>query len=86
MTRMSTVVASMLVYVATGTNPMGERIVAEMIDADKNGTVMGAVYDRTARVPVVGEWSGAGMMRVRGPEGREYELEVVDNGMCMFFK
>ena len=78
MTRMRTVAASLLVYMATGTNPMGERIVAEMIDADKNGTVTGAVYDRTARVPVVGEWSGAGMMRVRGPEGRVYELEVVE--------
>ena len=69
---------SVLVYVATGRNSMGERVLAEIVDADKNGTVHGVVWDRTARVPVTGEWSGMGMVEVRGPEGREYELEVVE--------
>ena len=47
--------------------------------ADLDGHCSGEIVRR--RYPecqMIGEWSGLGMVEVRGPEGREYELEVVE--------
>ena len=67
-----------IVYTATGFNQMGERVLAELVDQDQNGTVSGVVYDRLARVPVTGEWTGVGQAVVSGHDGMQYELEVVE--------
>ena len=72
------IVLSVIVYTATGFNQMGERIMAELIDQHKNGTVTGLVYDRLARIPVTGEWTGVGQAVVSGHDGMQYELEVVE--------
>lgn len=69
---------SVIVYVATGQNPMGERVLAELVDQSQNGSVSGMVWDRLQRIPVSGEWSGMGQATVSGPDGRRYELEVVE--------
>ena len=69
---------SVIIYVASGQNPMGERIMAELIDQDQNGTVSGVVYDRLAKIRVTGEWSGLGRAEVYGVDGRKYEVEVVE--------
>ena len=69
---------SVIIYVASGQNPMGERIMAELIDQNQNGTVTGLVYDRLARIPVTGEWTGVGRAEVYGVDGRMYEVEVVE--------
>ena len=69
---------SVIIYVASGQNPMGERIMAELVDQHQNGTVTGLVYDRLARIPVTGEWTGVGQAVVPGPDGREYQVEVVE--------
>lgn len=71
------IILTVILYTATGSNHMGERIMAEIVDQHQNGTVIGVVYDRLERIPVTGEWSGAGMMKVSGG-GREYEVEVVE--------
>ena len=68
---------TVIFYIASGQNRMGERVLAEIIDHHQNGTVVGVVYDRLERIPVVGEWVGVGMMKVGGC-GREYEVEVVE--------
>ena len=70
-------VLTVILYVATGQNDMGERVLAEIVDQHQNGTVVGVVYDRLERIPVTGEWAGVGMMKVVGG-GREYEVEVVE--------
>ena len=69
---------TVILYVATGQNDMGERVMAELIDQHQNGTVTGLVYDRLARIPVTGEWTGVGQAVVSGPDGREYQVEVVE--------
>ena len=69
---------SVIVYTATGFNQMGERVLAELVDQHQNGTVTGLVYDRLARIPVTGEWTGVGQAVVSGPDGREYQVEVVE--------
>ena len=69
---------SVIVYVATGQNPMGERVQAELVDQNQNGSVSGMVWDRLQRISVTGEWSGLGQAIVSGPDGRRYELEVVE--------
>lgn len=68
---------SVIIYVASGQNPMGERVMAELIDQHQNGTVTGW-SDRLARIPVTGEWTGVGQAVVSGPDGREYQVEVVE--------
>ena len=72
-----TIALTVILYVATGQNDMGERVLAEIVDQHQNGTVAGVVYDRLERITVTGEWAGAGMMKVVGG-GREYEVEVVE--------
>ena len=69
---------SVIIYVASGQNSMGERIMAELIDQHQNGTVSGVVYDRLAKIRVTGEWSGLGRAEVYGVDGRKYEVEVVE--------
>ena len=49
------IVLSVIVYTATGYNQMGERVLAELVDQDQNGTVSGVVYDRLAKIRVTGE-------------------------------
>lgn len=77
MKNLISIALTVILYVASGQNKMGERIMAEIVDQHQNGTVIGVVYDRLERIPVTGEWSGAGMMKVVGG-GREYEVEVVE--------
>ena len=72
------IILTVILYTATGSNPMGERVLAEIVDQHQNGTVTGIVYDRLAGVPVAGEWSGVGSMAVEGANGVRYELEVVE--------
>lgn len=69
---------SVIVYTATGFNQMGERVLAELVDQDQNGTVSGVVYDRLAKIRVTGEWSGLGRAEVYGVDGRMYQVEVVE--------
>ena len=78
MKNLLSIVLSVIVYTATGYNQMGERVLAEIVDRDQNGTVSGVVYDRLARIPVTGEWTGVGQAVVVGPDGREYQVEVVE--------
>ena len=70
-------ILTVILYVATGQNDMGERVIAEIVDQHQNGTVSGMVWDRLQRITVTGEWSGVGIMKVVGG-GREYEVEVVE--------
>ena len=72
------IIMTVILYTATGSNPMGERVLAEIVDQHQNGTVTGIVYDRLAGVPVAGEWAGVGMITVEGVNGVRYELEVVE--------
>ena len=72
------IVLSVIVYTATGYNQMGERVLAELVDQDQNGTVSGVVYDGLAKIRVTGEWSGLGRAEVYGVDGRMYEVEVVE--------
>ena len=78
MKNLLSIVLSVIVYTATGYNQMGERVLAEIVDQDQNGTVSGVVYDRLARIRVTGEWTGVGQAVVIGPDGREYQVEVVE--------
>ena len=78
MKNLLSIVLSVIIYVASGQNQMGERVMAELIDQHQNGTVTGLVYDRLARIPVTGEWTGVGQAVVIGPDGREYQVEVVE--------
>lgn len=72
------IVLTVILYTATGQNPMGERVLAELVDQNQNGSVSGMVWDRLQRISVTGEWSGLGQAIVSGPDGRRYELEVVE--------
>lgn len=49
MKNLITMALTVILYVASGQNKMGERVLAEIVDQDQNGTVSGVVYDRLAR-------------------------------------
>ena len=69
-----------LVYIAHGTGPEGTRVTAELVDQYQNGSISGVVYDPLYSIPVVGYWSGIGLVTVTDDEGTKYELEIPEQG------
>lgn len=67
-------------YHVTGLNLItGERVVGHLDDVDGNGTVSARIWDRTAVLYTVGQWSGMGQAIVVCEEPAvAYEVEVVE--------
>ena len=67
-------------YNVTGINLItGERVVGHMDDVDGNGTVTARIWDRTAVLRTIGQWSGLGQAIVVCEEPAvAYAVEVVE--------
>ena len=78
MKHLLSIAISIIIYVASGQNPMGDKVMAELVDHHQNGTVTGLVFYNSISIPVTGEWTGVGQAVLIDANGTPYQVEVIE--------